>query len=136
MLGGAEAQRRDQPRSSRSESGGVASPLAWPASWEPPATAPSLVLAPTLLLPPLVPAKAQDPHLLHRAGQCHRALGLGLGFRGSQQRSSGIDAAPALALARSSPLRGSEPPPPTASLERSGWEHPECGPWGQDGPEG
>lgn len=51
MLGGAEAQRQDQLRSSCSESGGVASPLAWPVSWEPPTTAPSLVLAPTLPLP-------------------------------------------------------------------------------------
>lgn len=76
---------------------------------------------------------------MHRAGQCHRALGLGLGFRGSQQRSSGIDAALALALtlARSGLPRGSEHPhPPTASLERNGWEHPECRPWGRDGPEG
>lgn len=64
-----------------------------------------------------------------------RPPGLGLRFRGtSVERSSG--AAPALALAQSGLPRGSEHLLPTASLGRSSWEHPECGPWGWDGPEG
>lgn len=138
---GQGAPRGDQLRSSRSASGGVASSLAR-LSGIPGATrhCPPLWSWRPLCRSPLVPTKAQDPHLLHRAEQCHRALGLGLGFRGSQQGSSGIDAALALALplalARSGLPRGSEHPPPTASLERSGWEHPECRPWGRDGPEG
>lgn len=86
MWAGQGAQRGDQLRSSHSESGGAASSLA-PALRHPGSHPPlplSLVLAPTLPLP-LVPTKAQDPHLVHRAGQCHRALGLGLGSEGASR---------------------------------------------------